>query len=65
MSIDFREKGMEGEGGKHWLVAFSTGSDWDQTHNPSMCPDWELNLWPFGAQDDAPTNRVTLARGIM
>ena len=25
----------------------------DQTRNPSMCPDWELNLLPFALRDDA------------
>ena len=25
----------------------------DQTHNLGMCPDQELNLWPFGIWDDA------------
>ena len=24
----------------------------DQTHNPGMCCDWGLNLWPFALQDD-------------
>ena len=24
----------------------------DQTYNPGMCPDWELNWRPFGLQDD-------------
>ena len=22
----------------------------DLAHNPGMCPDWELNRWPFGSQ---------------
>ena len=22
----------------------------DLTHNPGMCPDWELNQWSFGSQ---------------
>ena len=25
----------------------------DQTHNPGIYPDWELNWWPFTLQDDA------------
>ena len=42
----FRERGREGEreGEKHHCVVVSlvppTG---DLAHNPSMCPDWELN----------------------
>ena len=33
------------------LIGTSTG---DQTQNPSMCPDWELNLWHFALWDSAP-----------
>ena len=42
----FRERGREGEreGKKHQLVASCTCPDRDQTHNPGMCPDQELNL---------------------
>ena len=29
----------------------------DGTCNLGMCPDWELNLQPFGVQNNAPTNR--------
>ena len=25
----------------------------DLAHNPGMCPDWELNQWPFGLEADA------------
>ena len=25
----------------------------DLAHNPGMCPDWELNQWPFGFQAGA------------
>ena len=28
----------------------------DRTHSLGMCPDWELNLQPFGVWHDAPTN---------
>ena len=28
----------------------------DQTHNRSMCPDWEWDLQPFGVRDDAPAS---------
>ena len=31
----------------------------DQIHNLGMCPDWELNLQPFGVWDDVPTNWAT------
>ena len=27
----------------------------DQTYSLGMCPDWNLNLQPFGVWDDAPT----------
>ena len=30
-----------------------------QMHNLDMCPDQELNLQPFGAWDDAPSNQAT------
>ena len=49
----FRERGREGkrEGEKHQCVVASrmplTG---DLTHNPGMCPGWELNGRPFGSQ---------------
>ena len=35
----------------NWLpLAHTPTRDW--TGNPNMCPDWELNQWPFGLQDD-------------
>ena len=34
----------------------------DQTCNPGTCPDWELNLWHFDLQDNAPTNWATLIK---
>ena len=49
----FSERGREEkrEGEKHLCVVAShvppTG---DLAHNPSMCPDWELNQRPFGSQ---------------
>ena len=52
----FREMGREGgrEGEKQQCVVDShsphTG---DLAHNPRMCPDWESNQWPFGAQSGA------------
>ena len=49
----FLERGREWkrEGEKHQCVvpshAIPTG---DLAHNPVICPDWELNQWPFGSQ---------------
>ena len=45
MLIDFRERGKEGEGRERNtdqlpLECAPTG---DQTHNPGICPDQELN----------------------
>ena len=28
----------------------------DHTRKPGMCPDWGLNMQPFGAWEDPPTN---------
>ena len=27
--------------------------------NLGMCPDWDLNLQPFGVQDDSPASQAT------
>ena len=35
---------------KDQLVASCTPPTGDLAHNPGMCPDWELNQWPFGLQ---------------
>ena len=49
----FRERGRKGEreGEKHQCVVAShappTGG---LAFNPGMCPNWELNWWPFGFQ---------------
>ena len=54
----FRERGKEGgrEGGKHWfVVAFCMPPTGDLAGNPGMCPDWELNQWPFGSQAGTPS----------
>ena len=67
---DSRERGREGERGREtsmaernmdWLPLIWTPT-WDRTWNLGMCPDWELNPWPFGLRDDAPTNWATPAR---
>ena len=42
--------GMEGEreGEKQQcVVAFRSPPTGDLARNPGMCPDWELNQWPF------------------
>ena len=47
----FIEKGMEGgkEGEKHQCgVASHMPLTGNLACNPDMCPDWELNQWPFG-----------------
>ena len=70
MLIDFREKGIrEGkrEGEKHQceehpLVAPCMHPDEGLNLNLGLCPDQELNLWPFGLWNDAPTKWTTLAR---
>ena len=52
----FTEKGREREreGEKHQcVVASCTPHAGDLAHNPGMCPDWELNLRPFGSQSGA------------
>ena len=43
-------KGRE-EGEKHHcVVASPTPPTGDLACNPDVCPDWELNQWPFGSQ---------------
>ena len=32
------------------MIAFHVASTGDLACNPGMCPDWELNWWPFGSQ---------------
>ena len=32
------------------MVASHTSLIGDLVHNPGMCPDWDLNLGPFGSQ---------------
>ena len=52
----FRERGMEGEreGEKqHCVVASHVAPTGDPACNPGMCPNWELNWWPFGSQASA------------
>ena len=63
--IALKERGMVGEGDRHHCEReTSTGCLLIHTHNLSVCPDQESNLWPFGLQDNAPTNLVTCAKAI-
>ena len=58
MLIDFTERGREGEGDreKHKckreisIGAFHTCPNRNQTCNPGVCPDQELNLRPFSSR---------------
>ena len=46
-----RGEGRAKEGEKHQcVVASHTLPTGGLTHNPGMCPDWELNQRPFGSQ---------------
>ena len=65
--VAFREEGSvlggegEGEGDvreKHLLIASYTRPvlTGDQTYMLGMCPDQGLNLQPFGAWENSPTN---------
>ena len=57
---NLRERNID-EREKHQLLSICTPvGAW--TYHLGRCPDQESNLWPFGLQDDTPTNRVTLAR---
>ena len=51
-------EGREKEGEKHqWVVASHAPPTRDLANNPGMCPDWELNLRPFGLQAGAQPTR--------
>ena len=57
----FRERGKEGEreGEKHQrVVASHTLPTGDLTHNPGMCPDWELNQQPFSSQSSIQSTEL-------
>ena len=52
----FRQRRRKGEkeGEKYQrAIASCTSPTGDLAHHPGMCPDWELNLWPFGLQAGA------------
>ena len=51
MRIDFRGREII----INWLPLICALT-WDQTCNPGMCPDQELNPQPFSLWDNAPTN---------
>ena len=58
----FRERGKEGKRkrntdvrGKHQLVVSCPAPVGDQTRNPGMHPDWELNQRPVTLRGDAQT----------
>ena len=50
--FNFRERAREGEKQPH-VAASCTPLTGDLTGDPVMCPDWELNLRPFGLQTGA------------
>ena len=54
--LSLEKWGWEGErqGKKHqFVVASLTPPTGHLAHNPGTCPDWELNLQPFGSQAGA------------
>ena len=53
----FREEGRKRNINQLPPIHILTGTPTsDQTHNPGICPDWELNPQPFSVWDDAATN---------
>ena len=62
----FRQRGKVGERGKHQCVVAShmppTG---DLARNPGMCPDWELNRWPFVSQAGAQSTEPHMSQGTI
>ena len=66
MLIDLREGGGEQEERERGeTLMWEKNIDWlppvctptlDQIHNLGMCSDRELNLQPFGTQNNVPTN---------
>ena len=55
MFTDFRERRKERERNIDWLLSIYTPTR-DQTCNPDVCPDQELNPQPLGVWDHTPTN---------
>ena len=65
--IYFLERAREGEreGEKHQcVVASCTPLPGDLAHNPSMCPDWELNRWPCGLKANTQSTEPHQPRPI-
>ena len=60
--IAFRQRRRKRKREKHQSIFSGVRPDWNQTIYLGMCPDQELNLQPFGVQDNSPTNQVTPAR---
>ena len=52
-----RERNIDGRE-KHGSIASHMPPRWDLARNPRLCPDWELNLWPFGLQNDAQSTET-------
>ena len=60
-----REEGREKERERnidvwenHRLAASRTPPTGDLARKPGMCPDWELNWWPFRLQAGAPSTEA-------
>ena len=47
---DRRRKGERKGEEHHCVLASHAPPSGDLAHNTSMCPDWELNWWPFASQ---------------
>ena len=63
MPTNSKERGKDGKKDRNIdQLPPTCALTWSQTHNPGMYPDQESNLQPSGVQDNAPINRVTLAR---
>ena len=46
-----RGEGMEKDRERNITVGcLSCDPQWGRGLNPGMCPDWELNQWPFSSQ---------------
>ena len=53
------EREAEREGEKHQcVVASGVPPAENLARNPCMCPDWELNWWPFGLQAGAQSTEL-------
>ena len=51
---------------KYQSVTSHTPTTRNLVHNPGMCPDWELNQWPYGSCNDTqPTDTPVRDRQII